>query len=356
MLTPTLLPELYASPIMAYSTLEVHIETLRDCLTVEDIESIAEDDASSVMLEIHKKVSSQDSTAVKRRAEEMQWLKNMVKTIPVTVVSSLVAHRGFHCPRDNSGKRPLENSLSAFESAWASGLHLCECDVALTKDEQIVLAHDEDFARLALDPNSKSSNKKVSDLTLREIISLTFKSGSRPPLLIDVLRSAEAIGERSQLVIEIKPGNEEVAEALIRLFRTHPELIERVALVMSFDVYTMHKMKAQLDELAAEFKRVGEVELLRADSPKRVQDLTNPKVPPGDVRMPQVMLLTVAKEPQANFELWADVADFTPIDSWLKHEAQELDGVYLQYQPQMLSLNGMANIQSLCSRMKVGIW
>jgi len=216
MLTPTLLPELYASPIMAYSTLEVHIETLRDCLTVEDIESIAEDDASSVMLEIHKKVSSQDSTAVKRRAEEMQWLKNMVKTIPVTVISSLVAHRGFHCPRDNSGKRPLENSLSAFESAWASGLHLCECDVALTKDEQIVLAHDEDFARLALDPNSKSSNKKVSDLTLREIISLTFKSGSRPPLLIDVLRSAEAIGERSQLVSDTSGSSKNKWLDLIR--------------------------------------------------------------------------------------------------------------------------------------------
>ena len=200
MLTPTLLPELYASPIMSYSTLEVHIETLRDCLTVQDVESIAEDDASSVMLEIQKKVPSQDSAAVKRRAEEMQWLKNMVKAIPATVISSLVAHRGFHCPRDNSGKRPLENSLSAFESAWASGLHLCECDVALTKDEQIVLAHDEDFARLALDPNSQSSNKKVSDLTMREIISLTFKSGSRPPLLVDVLRSADAIGESSQLV------------------------------------------------------------------------------------------------------------------------------------------------------------
>mmetsp|Transcript_9880 Transcript_9880/g.22494 ORF Transcript_9880/g.22494 Transcript_9880/m.22494 type:complete len:536 (-) Transcript_9880:230-1837(-) len=358
MLTPTLLPELYSSPIMACSTLEVHIETLRDRLTVEDNdESIAEDDTSSVMLEIQKKVPSQDSVAVKRRAEEMQWLKNMVKTIPATVISSLVAHRGFHCPRDNSGKRPLENSLSAFESAWASGLHLCECDVALTKDEQIVLAHDEDFARLALDPNSQSSNKKVSDLTMREIISLTFKSGSRPPLLVDVLRSADAIGESSQLVIEIKPGNQEVAEALIRLFRIYPELIERVAVVMSFDLYTMHRMKALLDGLAAEFKRAGAPKLPRPDSPDRAQDFhSGSKVPLGDVKMPQVLLLTVAKEPQAHFELWVDVADFTPIDSWLVHESHELDGVYLQFRPHMLSLEGMANIRSLCSRTKVGIW
>ena len=109
---------------------------------------------------------------------------------------------GFHCPRDNSGKRPLENSLSAFESAWSAGLHLCECDVALTKDEKLVLSHDEDFSRLALDPSKLSSTKKVQDLTLKEIISLTFKSGSRPPLLLDILRSAQAIGGFARLVIE----------------------------------------------------------------------------------------------------------------------------------------------------------
>ena len=126
-----------------------------------------------------------------------------------------IQYTGFHCPQDNSGKRPLENSLSAFEFAWSAGIHLCECDVALTKDKQLVLAHDGDFCRRALDPSKICSKKKVGYLTMKEIISLTFKSGSRSPLPLDVLRTAQAIGGFARLVIEIKPGNQEACTALI---------------------------------------------------------------------------------------------------------------------------------------------
>ena len=47
--------------------------------------------------------------------------------------------------------RPIENSLDAYESAWTAGVAYCECDVALTLDEYIVLAHDASLERLALD-------------------------------------------------------------------------------------------------------------------------------------------------------------------------------------------------------------
>ena len=86
---------------------------------------------------------------------------------------------------------------------------------------------------------------------MKEIISLTFKSGSRPPLLLDVLRSAQAIGGFARLVIEIKPGNQEACTALIRLFCQYPELIERCVAIMSFDAYTMHKLRSELNELAS---------------------------------------------------------------------------------------------------------
>jgi hypothetical protein len=56
---------------------------------------------------------------------------------------------------------------------------------SLTKDEKLVLAHDDDFSRLALDKDLP--HKQVRDLTFRELISLPLKSGIRPPLLIDVL-------------------------------------------------------------------------------------------------------------------------------------------------------------------------
>ena len=63
-------------------------------------------------------------------------------------VPFLVSHRGFHSVHDLSDVRPLENSLMAYEAAWSSGIHLCECDIRLTKDERIILAHDDNFARL----------------------------------------------------------------------------------------------------------------------------------------------------------------------------------------------------------------
>ena len=126
------------------------------------------------------------------------------------------------------------------------GIHLCECDIALTKDEKLILAHDEDFKRLALDPLAEHSSLKVGDLTYRQLISMPLKSGNRPPLLIDVLRSASAIGGNSQLIIEIKPGNVAAASALARLFLRHPELMSRCAVVMSFDAFAMHALRKDL--------------------------------------------------------------------------------------------------------------
>ena len=59
--------------------------------------------------------------------------------IPSDDLAHLVAHRGFHSPLDRSDRRPLENSLAAYEAAWANGISLCECDVMLTRDGFLVL-------------------------------------------------------------------------------------------------------------------------------------------------------------------------------------------------------------------------
>ena len=231
---------------------------------------------------------------------------------------------------DHSGRRPLENSLSSYESAWSAGVHLCECDVALTKDEKLVLAHDSDFTRLALDP---SKNKKVSDLTMKEIIGLTFKSGTRPPLLLDVLRSAQTIGGSARLVVEIKAGNDEAGAALVRLFRRHPQLIERCAVVMSFDAYLMHRLRTELNELVDQGLALAQVKL------------------------PELLLLTVAETPTTTYKLFASVTDFNQVDSWLQHEGKpSLDGVYLQFQHQMLQPNGLAALRALSAQYTVGVW
>ncbi|KAL7520804.1 hypothetical protein ACHAWX_005507 [Stephanocyclus meneghinianus] len=187
-----------------------------------------------------------DAQLVKKRKDELIWLKAMVESIDPVYIPFLVAHRGFHSIHDRSDVRPLENSLMAYEAAWTNGLHLCECDIALTKDERIILAHDENFARLGMDPTSPLCNRTVRDLTFKELMNCPLKSGARPPLLFDVLRSAVAISDDAKMIVEIKAGNTEASSALARMFVRHPQLMEHVAVIMSFDAFIMHSMRKEM--------------------------------------------------------------------------------------------------------------
>lgn len=77
-------------------------------------------------------------------------------------------------------------------------------------------------------------------------MSCPLKSGARPPLLFDVLRSAAAIGDHAKMIVEIKPGNSEAGPALARMFLRHPNLMDHVAVVMSFDAFIMHTFHKEM--------------------------------------------------------------------------------------------------------------
>jgi glycerophosphoryl diester phosphodiesterase len=252
-----LLPSLYASSLYTgQKMIEDSIGLLRELLQ--------EDEVSHQFKPLIKNNSEfRHQELVEVRMKEVEWLRSLVNSIPeTTLLPRLVAHRGFHHIKDRNDKRPLENSLSAYEMAWTCGIQLCECDIAITKDEKLVLAHDENFQRLSLEADHANSKRKVSDLTFRELISLPLISGVRPPLLIDVLRSASAISEKAQLIIEIKPGNDIAAAALARLLIRHPDLRSNVAMIMSFDAATMHKLRRELNQ--AIYSEVGVTEGLRS--------------------------------------------------------------------------------------------
>lgn len=105
-----------------------------------------------------------------------------------------------------------------------------------------------------MDPSSPLANRTVRDLTYRELMSLPLKSGARPPLLFDVLRSAAAIGGNAKMIVEIKAGNTEAAGALARMFVRHPRLMDHVAVVMSFDAFIMHNLRM---EMAAVYEQLA---------------------------------------------------------------------------------------------------
>ena len=382
-LTTSLLPDLYTANFsIGLHYLESAIDILRELL--DDLDDTFGSD-STISSQGNRSTNNamtspgrgarrnlsyeNEEVMIGRRANEMTWLRDMIRKIPKEDIQHAVAHRGFHNPKGRSDLRPLENSLAAFEAAWTNGVHLCECDVALTKDEKLVLAHDTDFSRLSLDPSSNNSNTKVSDLTFKELIALTLKNGVRAPLLLDVLQSASAIGQEAKLIIEIKPGNNQAAMALARLLGRYPEYIQHVAVIMSFDLWAMHALRHELERTfvaAGDPKRISSSPLLhspkvRSNSMDGRHYLLGKKHPVqlpgvGSVTLPKLMLLTVAHPPDNNHELWVDCSDYAPIDGWLKTDDSCLDGVYVRYESEMLEPDGAAELKALCDKYTVGVW
>jgi len=392
-LSLSLLPVLYTSSLYAsQNMLQDGIVLLRGLL----------DDAEMASVNPMVRQNSEDRhrAAVTVRMDEFDWLRRLVASIPQDdLLPRLVAHRGFHHIQDRNDKRPLENSLSAYEVAWTSGIRLCECDIAMTKDEKLVLAHDENFLRLALDHNDENSHRHVSDLTFRELISMPLKNGVRPPLLIDVLRSACAISDHSQLIIEIKPGNEAAASALARLLIRHPDLRQAVAMIMSFDAVTMHRLRAELTVVEeadlglpitasqggmhhrvtsfdhfgtmvfSSHRRISSMDKLAVstslsqnqfESTKILEQepIVEPMKPQHHATstMPKLMLLTVAAEPKRLCEQRVSINDVSPIDSWLTMADGSLDGVYMQFEKKMMTEEGASALRKLSERHLVGIW
>jgi glycerophosphoryl diester phosphodiesterase len=410
-LSPRLIPAIYAANFTMGLPMLEQGETLFRSLLGIGLEHIYDDaasiqshrDASLAELNMHQKY-------IEGRQAELDWLSRLTVSLEPDELSRLVAHRGYHSVKDRSNKRPIENSLTAYEAAWTNGIHLCECDIALTKDEKIILAHDEDFSRLALDRNSPMSNKQVGDLTFKELIALPLLSGSRPPLLIDVLQSARHIGGGAQLVIEIKPGNEEAATALARMLIRHPELMPCIALIMSFDCFTMHNLRRELlnpphisgknrlntfssiptsmslmkfgsDNLGGDLGgRVSSIDHfgigltlseahldhhLESEHQYPTASSISQHGRNNSRTIPRLMLLTVAHKPQHPCELWVQVDDLSPIDGWLKsgptdgslpYDEGSLDGIYMQFQKEMLEPEGAAALLELSRQYFVGIW
>jgi glycerophosphoryl diester phosphodiesterase len=464
LLGPRLLPLVYSANFtIGQLTLEEGIALFQDVLLNNNSNNGMDELPSDGSVGSNESDRSYHESMIEDRAAEMEWLQHVAQSMDEDELSRLVAHRGFHSIRDYTNRRPIENSLAAYETAWTSGIHLCECDIALTKDEKLILGHDADFSRLALNKKNPISSKKIQDLTFKELMALPLTSQARPPLLIDVLQSAHHIGDNAQLIIEIKPGNEAAATALARLLARYPELIPCVAVIMSFDVYIMHKLRQELVVLSQtlctsseatnyhpllnhhrtrsrsrslsfssglnilDFPSNGqpahsivtstgftplstlrkhgseanvsgiprppsstyiianqEVEsgiprlsskahmssspssgsencIPRPSSKNNFSPIAgsslNTPAPPCIPGMPKLMMLTVADPPKRPADLRVSIDNLSKVDSWAHcGNGEYLDGVYLQFQKEMLEPPGLTNLQVLSEKYTVGVW
>lgn len=109
----------------------------------------------------------------------------------------IIAHRGA------SAYAP-ENTLAAFEKAIEMQATVIETDVHQTKDSVLVLMHDETVDRTT---NGKGRIKDMLYADFKKLVICSPLSGFtlHPPSLEEALK---AIGNRAQLLIEIKRGSD----------------------------------------------------------------------------------------------------------------------------------------------------
>lgn len=121
------------------------------------------------------------------------------------------AHRGLHT-KDQSVP---ENSLAAFAAAADAGYGI-ELDIQLSKDDQVVVFHDDTLQRAC------GVDKRVDELTYLELQELRLFGTNEPiPLLTDVFA---LVAQRVPLIVEVKTGrkNELLCKHALALIKQYP--------------------------------------------------------------------------------------------------------------------------------------
>jgi len=135
----------------------------------------------------------------------------------------VIAHRGA------SDLEP-ENTLRAVRRAFELGADWVEVDVRVSRDDRLVIIHDETVDR------TTDGRGRVSEMTFEELRRLDAGLGERIPSLEEVLEEAEG---RGLLVLEVKvPGHE---WRLVNLLKTM-DATNRVV-VSSFYHKSVRKIK-----------------------------------------------------------------------------------------------------------------
>ena len=140
-----------------------------------------------------------------------------------------IAHRGLH------NEKFTENGMKAFQNAIDHGVAF-EFDIHLTKDNELVVCHDESLKR------TTGKEGIIEDLTLKEIKdNYRLLDGGEIPTLQEVFNLNK---ERVPMVIELKvfrKNYKELAAKSIEMFRQIKD--KKNALIISFDPRSLWPLK-----------------------------------------------------------------------------------------------------------------
>lgn len=129
---------------------------------------------------------------------------------------NLIAHRGLHSK--NTKENTLPALLLANKNPKLSGLEL---DVRLTRDNEVVVIHDEDIERVA---NGKGLVRNMTLDRLKRFNFGTFLKRERISTLDEVLSK---LGPSSLIIIELKDeykNNEIISMKVLQIINRYPKL------------------------------------------------------------------------------------------------------------------------------------
>jgi glycerophosphoryl diester phosphodiesterase len=119
----------------------------------------------------------------------------------------ILGHRG------GAGNRYPENSIPAFRFGAAAGADVLELDVRMTRDRQVVVAHDAFLDRVS------TGSGAISELTARELRSSPLRDPTGKPLpgiVVPLLEEVFAAVPGHPLNIDLKTAEPHLAEAVLR--------------------------------------------------------------------------------------------------------------------------------------------
>ena len=140
-----------------------------------------------------------------------------------------IAHRGLH------NDKYTENGMNAFGNAVRHGLPI-ELDIHLTKDNQLVVCHDEDLKR------TTGTSGIIEDLTLEEIKKYRLLDGGEIPTFIEVL---DFVKEQVPIVVELKVFRKNYKALAAKVYEVMSEKVvdKKNFLLISFDPRSLWPLK-----------------------------------------------------------------------------------------------------------------
>ncbi|MBO5197687.1 MAG: glycerophosphodiester phosphodiesterase [Lachnospiraceae bacterium] len=138
------------------------------------------------------------------------WPRRSTKEMRAPFQGRNFAHRGLH----TEDKSVPENSLAAFRAAADAGYGI-ELDIQFSKDEQVVVFHDNTLKRVC------GIDGRVDAYTYTELQEFSLcQTGEKIPLFTDVLA---AVNGRVPLIVELKngPKNTRLCERAYEILRSY---------------------------------------------------------------------------------------------------------------------------------------